>query len=127
MQRNFEPMRKQVEAWKGTRLPDEAAKLIIYRPNIEIGQSLGYLPGSLEEKFAPWTRPVFDNLELLHGGEDDENRQAERDAVLARYRVNLVVDNGGLAGAPVIADAQVGSRVRRCAFSSRGASVYLFR
>jgi hypothetical protein len=35
MQRNFEPMRKQVEAWKGTRLPDEAAKLVIYRAFVE--------------------------------------------------------------------------------------------
>jgi len=35
MQRNFEPMKKQVEAWKGTRLPDEAAKLIIYRAFVE--------------------------------------------------------------------------------------------
>ncbi len=31
MQRNFEPMRKQVEAWKRTRLQDETAKLVIYR------------------------------------------------------------------------------------------------
>jgi hypothetical protein len=35
MQRNFEPMRKQVEAWKRTRLSNEAAKLIIYRDFIE--------------------------------------------------------------------------------------------
>jgi hypothetical protein len=35
MQRNFEPMRKQVEAWKGTRLPDETAKLVIYRGFVE--------------------------------------------------------------------------------------------
>src|SRR2546426_5184156 len=35
MQRNFEPMRKQVEAWKGTRLEDEAAKLVIYRAFVE--------------------------------------------------------------------------------------------
>jgi hypothetical protein len=35
MQRNFEPMRKQVEAWKRTRLADEAAKLVIYRSFIE--------------------------------------------------------------------------------------------
>jgi Domain of unknown function (DUF932) len=35
MQRNFEPMKKQVEAWKGTRLPDEAAKLVIYRAFVE--------------------------------------------------------------------------------------------
>lgn len=30
IQRNFEPMKKQVEAWKGTRIPDESAKLVIY-------------------------------------------------------------------------------------------------
>jgi hypothetical protein len=35
MQRSFEPMRKQVEVWKGTRLPDEAAKLVIYRAFVE--------------------------------------------------------------------------------------------
>jgi len=35
MQRNFEPMRKQVEAWKGTRLPDDTAKLVIYRAFVE--------------------------------------------------------------------------------------------
>ena len=35
MQRNFDPMRRQVEAWKGARLPDEAAKLVIYRAFVE--------------------------------------------------------------------------------------------
>jgi hypothetical protein len=35
MQRSFEPMRKQVEAWKTTRLPDEAAKLVIYQAFVE--------------------------------------------------------------------------------------------
>jgi len=35
MQRNFEPMRKQVEEWKGTRLPDDTAKLVIYRAFVE--------------------------------------------------------------------------------------------
>jgi len=35
MQRNFEPMRRQVEAWRTSQLPDEAAKLIIYRAFIE--------------------------------------------------------------------------------------------
>lgn len=31
MQRNFEPMRRQVEAWRTRQVSDEAAKLIIYR------------------------------------------------------------------------------------------------
>jgi len=35
MQRNFDPMKKQVEAWKGARLPDETAKLVIYRAFVE--------------------------------------------------------------------------------------------
>jgi len=37
MQRNFEPMRRQVEAWRGRQVSDEAAKLIIYRAFIEGG------------------------------------------------------------------------------------------
>jgi len=35
MQSNFEPMRKQVEAWKVTGLPDGTAKLVIYRAFVE--------------------------------------------------------------------------------------------
>ncbi len=35
MQRNFEPMRKQVEAWKGTRFLDDTAKLVIYQAFVE--------------------------------------------------------------------------------------------
>ncbi len=35
MQRNFEPMRKQVEAWKVTGLPDGIAKLVIYSAFVE--------------------------------------------------------------------------------------------
>jgi predicted ATP-dependent protease len=47
---------------------------------------------------------VFDNLELFHGGDEDEGRQDALQTALARYRVNLVVDNGGLTGAPVIVE-----------------------
>jgi hypothetical protein len=35
MQRNFEPMRRQVEAWRASQLSDEVAKLFIYRAFIE--------------------------------------------------------------------------------------------
>lgn len=35
MQRNFEPMRKQVEGWRAAQLTDDAAKLIIYRAFVE--------------------------------------------------------------------------------------------
>jgi hypothetical protein len=35
MQRNFEPMRAQIETWRESRLSDETAKLIIYRAFVE--------------------------------------------------------------------------------------------
>jgi Domain of unknown function (DUF932) len=35
IQRNFEPMKKQVEAWKTTRISDESAKLVIYRAFVQ--------------------------------------------------------------------------------------------
>lgn len=36
-------------------------KIILTRPNVETGRSLGYLPGSLEEKYAPYLDP-FDSV-----------------------------------------------------------------
>lgn len=46
---------------------------------------------------------VLDNLELFKIADtDDDIRQEILGKVLSRYRVNLVVDNGGLEGAPVI-------------------------
>ena len=35
MQRNFEPMRRQIEAWKVSQLPDADAKIVIYRAFVE--------------------------------------------------------------------------------------------
>ena len=35
MQRNFEPMRRQIETWKELQLPETQAKLLIYRAFIE--------------------------------------------------------------------------------------------
>jgi len=35
IQRNFEPMKKQVEAWKATWISDESAKLVIYRAFVQ--------------------------------------------------------------------------------------------
>lgn len=37
-------------------------KIILTRPNVPCGRSLGYFPGSLEDKFAPWAAPVADAI-----------------------------------------------------------------
>jgi phosphate starvation-inducible PhoH-like protein len=38
-------------------------KIILTRPNVSVGKDLGYFPGTLEEKFAPWAAPVLDVLQ----------------------------------------------------------------
>jgi phosphate starvation-inducible PhoH-like protein len=35
-------------------------KLIFTRPSVSVDEDLGYLPGSLEDKMAPWIRPIYD-------------------------------------------------------------------
>ena len=40
----------------------EVDKIIVTRPAVSVDENLGALPGTLEEKMAPWTRPIFDVL-----------------------------------------------------------------
>ena len=40
-------------------------RLIVARPTVSMGKELGFLPGSLEEKLAPWMQPIHDALEML--------------------------------------------------------------
>ena len=44
----------------------EVERICLVRPAVEAGESLGYLPGDLKEKIAPYLRPIQDSLaELL--------------------------------------------------------------
>ncbi len=37
-------------------------RIVLTRPNVPCGRSLGFFPGALEEKFAPWVVPVADAI-----------------------------------------------------------------
>ena len=50
---------------KKTVLDREFRRLVVARPTISMGKELGFLPGSLEEKLAPWMQPIHDALEML--------------------------------------------------------------
>lgn len=43
-------------------LSGNSEKLIFTRPSVSVDEDLGYLPGTLEEKMAPWVRPIYDVL-----------------------------------------------------------------
>lgn len=42
-------------------------KIVVTRPAVEAGESLGFLPGEMEEKYEPYFRPVRDALEEYFG------------------------------------------------------------
>jgi len=57
--------------------PNSFQQLIVYRPNIELGPKLGYLPGTLKEKFDPWTQPILDQLDLILKDREKNNKSKE--------------------------------------------------
>ena len=56
---------------------DEGAynRLLISRPVFPMGRDLGFLPGDIEEKLAPWMQPIFDNVELLLASHDEGGKR----------------------------------------------------
>ncbi|MAI61235.1 MAG: phosphate starvation-inducible protein PhoH [Micavibrio sp. TMED27] len=46
----------------------EIERIILSRPAMEAGESLGYLPGDMQEKMAPYLRPLYDSLGDRMGG-----------------------------------------------------------
>jgi len=45
-------------------------RLIVSRPIQPMGKDIGYLPGTMEEKMAPWLAPIQDNLRFLFGNDN---------------------------------------------------------
>lgn len=65
-------------------LTKQIDKIIVTRPNVAAGKSIGYFPGTLEEKMMPWVMPV---LEVLHWH-------------LGRGAVDTGIKNGNIEIAP---------------------------
>ena len=59
----------------------KVSRIEVYRLNAEAGRELGFLPGDLGEKMAPWAKPIIDNLDFimrrLHGGTRWSNQVAD--------------------------------------------------
>jgi len=63
----------------------EVKKIIITRPAVEAGESLGFLPGDLKEKVDPYLRPIYDAL----------------DDMLPKEKLKYYLDNGVIEIAPL--------------------------
>jgi phosphate starvation-inducible PhoH-like protein len=72
---------KAVEALEAGRV----GRIVLSRPAVEAGESLGYLPGEVEDKLAPYLRPLYDAL-------------SDR---LSMKRVRSLISEGAIEIAPV--------------------------
>jgi PhoH-like ATPase len=43
------------------------SRLLVSRPVMPMGNDIGFLPGTIEEKLNPYMQPIFDNIDLLFG------------------------------------------------------------
>jgi PhoH-like ATPase len=50
-------------------------RLLVSRPVFPMGRDLGFLPGDVEEKLAPWMQPIFDNVELLLSSVEERGKR----------------------------------------------------
>src|SRR5574343_770272 len=66
------------------------AEIIMTRVTVPVGEDIGFLPGTEEEKMTPWMGALEDNLDVLNKNEDDGGewgRAATRDLIRSRIKV----------------------------------------
>lgn len=56
------------------------SRIVLTRPAVEAGESLGFLPGDLKEKVDPYLRPIYDSLYAILG-KNTTDRLMERDTI----------------------------------------------
>ncbi|MBI4757103.1 MAG: PhoH family protein [Betaproteobacteria bacterium] len=66
------------------------SEIIFTRVTVPVGEDIGFLPGSEEEKMMPWMGALEDNLDVLNGAGDEGGewgRAATRDLIRSRIKV----------------------------------------
>ncbi|MCX7913579.1 MAG: PhoH family protein [Thermodesulfovibrionales bacterium] len=68
------------------------AQVLVARPIIPVGNDLGYLPGDIDEKLAPWMQPIFDNLEIIM---NTPSYQSKDNTTVPKYQsYQYLIDSG---------------------------------
>ncbi|MCB4204035.1 PhoH family protein [Deferribacterales bacterium Es71-Z0220] len=52
-------------------------KLLVSRPIFPMGKDLGFLPGEIKDKLAPWMQPVYDNLSFILENTNEQSTYKE--------------------------------------------------
>lgn len=64
-------------------------KVLVYKPTEAVGKDVGYLPGLLEEKLAPYFQNINDNLEHLFKSNGDDKWKANLDMYKKKGKISF--------------------------------------
>jgi phosphate starvation-inducible protein PhoH and related proteins len=64
-------------------LKKDRSRIILSRPVIEAGESLGFLPGDVDEKVYPYMLPLYDCLDAICGKDGEARRKVDESYELA--------------------------------------------
>jgi PhoH-like ATPase len=67
----------------------EYDKFIIYRPIQPVGNDIGYLPGTMEEKLAPWFQAIMDNFEMLFTSKNGSDWHRELEMYQRKGKIEM--------------------------------------
>lgn len=57
-------------------------KILVSRPVFPMGKDLGFLPGDINEKFAPWIQPIYDALEVIENNKDPKRQSSKTSGII---------------------------------------------
>jgi len=69
-----------LEQLKGLGSDARYKKFIVTRPVQAVGNDIGFLPGTIDEKMQPWIAPIRDNLNFLMGDKPGKQRRGAKNA-----------------------------------------------
>ena len=64
-------------------------EILVTRATVSVGEDIGYLPGSEEEKMVPWMGAIYDNLDVLAGTKDMKAWEAKTTRGVLEQRLNV--------------------------------------
>jgi PhoH-like ATPase len=65
------------------------SEIIMTRVTVPVGEDIGFLPGTEEEKMSPWMGALMDNLEVLVGGDKSDAWEKQAATDLVRHRIKI--------------------------------------
>lgn len=64
-------------------------EILVTRVTVPLGEDIGFLPGTEEEKMTPWMGALMDNLEVLHSRDNREENEYNAGQALLRNRIKI--------------------------------------